>query len=53
MTSTGDDIVDTAVVVPVNTDEPSPEEGEVPVGIETVGKFGDVAGVLPMALVRC
>lgn len=45
-----DDIIDTAVVVPVNADELSPREEDL-VGIETVGKFGDVAGVLVKTLV--
>lgn len=50
VTVTGDDIVNTAVVAPVDASELKSRE-EDPVGIETVGKFGDVAGVLWTMLV--
>lgn len=50
VTTTADEIVDTAVVAPVDANELSPRD-EDPVGIETVGKFGgDVADVLGMVL---
>jgi hypothetical protein len=53
VTTTADEIVDTAVVAPVDANELSPRD-EDPVGIETVGKFGgDVADVLGMVLVSC
>lgn len=48
--TTGDEIVKTAVVVPVDADEPTPGEDD-PVGIENVGKFGGVPGVLTTMLV--
>ena len=49
VTSTGDEIVDTAVVVPEDADELG--TGEVGlVEIEMVGKLGDVTGVLAMTL---
>lgn len=50
VTITADEIVDTAVVAPVDANELSSRD-EDPVGIETVGKFGDVADVLGMVLV--
>lgn len=50
VTTTGDETVNTAVVAPVDSNELSPREEE-PVGIEIVGKFGDVAGVLETMMV--